>query len=467
MPDNRKNKFALYEGIIFIKQNPQIIYSLFLIVAIPALFFIATAYILNIFNKQLDRNLKQQGVMLARSTEKFIAQSIYSQSIQKKEDLSLQEKIIALKNSSDLIKDIAVFVRSETKTDYFKIIASLNPKDINSEIQSVINSLAWQHNQTFARLLQDKRSGEKYWLSATPIHNENNEIIGIVSVALSRLEADQVVGYLGRILYLFSTVFSLILILLVANHARLFQYAVLLMKLKEIDRLKDEFLSITSHELRTPLTTIRGYLSMIQEGSFGELSEKLKHGIDVVMLEVQRLYDLVEDLLEVSRIEQGRIKIEKEKILLPDFISEICNEISPKVKEKGLVFNFVNHLEENKKIEIESDRDRLKQVLINLIGNAIKYTLKGSIEVGLTLEEKNFISIYVKDTGIGISAQDQEKLFSKFFRVQSEETSKISGTGLGLWITKKVIELLGGKIYLESIKGQGSKFTVFLPMTTS
>lgn len=455
MPDTQKHKFPFYDGLIFIKQNPQIIYSLVLIVLIPALFFISSAFILNIFDKQLDRDIQQQALSLAQIIEIFVAPDIET-------NKDIQQKISSLKVSSELIKDIAIFIRSE-KVDHFKIIASLDLKALNTEIQSVTNLLAWQHNQTIAKLLKDIKTGEKYWLSASPIHSQAGEIIGIISIALSRAEADYVIGILGRNLYLFSTLFSLILILLVSNHARLFQYAILLMKFKELDRLKDEFISTASHELRTPLTTIRGYLSMIQEGSFGKLSDKLKKGIDVAMFEVKRLYDLVEDLLEVSRIEQGRVLIEKGEIVLNDFIAEICNEMSLKASEKGLSLKFINIQPENK-IKIESDRDKLKQVIVNLIGNSIKYTMKGGIEIGIALETKNFVSIYVKDTGIGISAQDQEKLFSKFFRVASSETAKISGTGLGLWITKKIIELLGGKIYIESIKGQGSKFTVLLPM---
>lgn len=456
MPDNQKHRFLFYDVIIFIRQNPQIIYSLVLIVLIPALFFISTAFILNIFDRQLDRNLQQQSLMLANAIEWSVAQDIV-------DEKNIQQKIESLKDSSPLIRDIAVFVRSN-KADHYKTIASLNAKELNTEIQSVANSIAWQHNQTVARLLQDIKNGEKYWLSAVPIHDKAGAIIGIASVAVSRSEADEVIGYLSKNLYLFSALFSLILILLVSNHARLFQYAILLMKLKELDRLKDEFISTVSHELRTPLTTIRGYLSMIQEGSFGPLAEKLRNGVDVVMFEVKRLYDLVEDLLEVSRIEQGRISIEKEKIAIGDFVKKICEEMSPRASEKKLELKFANTQPENANI-IESDKDKLKQIIVNLIGNAIKYTKEGgNIEVGFASETKNFISIYIKDTGIGISAQDQEKLFSKFFRVASNETSKISGTGLGLWITKKIVGLLGGKIYLESIKGQGSKFTVLLPI---
>jgi signal transduction histidine kinase len=450
------HKFIFYDGLVFIKKNPQIIYSLVLIVLIPVLFFTSTALILNIVNQQLDRDIQQNSIALAKTIENFVKDDLNSPQ-------AVQQKILNLKNISDYLKDIAIFTPG-SQVGTYKAIASLDLASIGKEIQSINNSLAWQNKQTIATLRQDRSTKEKYWLSSSPVLNKDNQVIGIVSIAFSRAEADSVIAYLGRNLYLFSALFSLILILFVSNHARLFQYAILLMKLRELDRLKDEFISTVSHELRTPLTTIRGYLSLIQEGSYGPLSEKIKGGIDIVMMEVKRLYELVEDLLEVSRIEQQRISIEKAPLILNDFLKQISEELSVKAKEKSLNLIFVDYPQ---KLQINTDASRLKQIIVNLIGNSIKYTPSGTVEVGLLNEPKGFISIYVKDTGIGISAQDQQKLFTKFFRVQSEETAKITGTGLGLWITKKLVELLGGQIFLESIKGQGSKFTVIFPYNSN
>lgn len=448
-----KNRFFLYDGIIFIKKNPQIIFSLVLIVLIPTLFFVSTALILNVVKNALDEDLRQHSVSLSKVIEKYINADL------EKPDI-IQKKIMELADVSIWLEDVAVFVPSSSIGKY-KVIASLNTSSLNKEISSTNNSLALETNQTIATLRKDLNSNETYWLSSSPLHDQNDKIIGILSIALNRARVNNVLNYLSGNLYWFSTVFSLILILFVANHARLFQYAILLMKLRQLDQMKDEFISTTSHELRTPLTTIKGYLSMIQEGTLGQLSDKLKRAIDVTMIEVSRLSNLVEDLLEVSRIEQGRVALEKEPIILNDFIKDICLESQIKASEKSLALNFIDASE---KINIATDKNRLKQIIINLINNSIKYTFKGFIEVGLLKEPKNFVSIYVKDTGIGISAQDQEKLFQKFFRVRSEETSQIVGTGLGLWITKKLTELLGGKIYLESIKGQGSKFTLVFPI---
>lgn len=448
-----KNRFFLYDGIIFIKKNPQIIFSLVLIVLIPTLFFVSTALILNVVKNALDEDLRQHSVSLSKVIEKYINADL------EKPDI-IQKKIMELADVSIWLEDVAVFVPSSSIGKY-KVIASLNTSSLNKEISSTNNSLALETNQTIATLRKDLNSNETYWLSSSPLHDQNDKIIGILSIALNRARVNNVLNYLSGNLYWFSTVFSLILILFVANHARLFQYAILLMKLRQLDQIKDEFISTTSHELRTPLTTIKGYLSMIQEGTLGQLSDKLKRAIDVTMIEVSRLSNLVEDLLEVSRIEQGRVALEKEPIILNDFIKDICLESQIKASEKSLALNFIDASE---KINIATDKNRLKQIIINLINNSIKYTFKGFIEVGLLKEPKNCVSIYVKDTGIGISAQDQEKLFQKFFRVRSEETSQIVGTGLGLWITKKLTELLGGKIYLESIKGQGSKFTLVFPI---
>lgn len=453
---SQNTKSLIVQSLIFVKQNPQIIFSLALIILIPTLFFVFSALILNITQKQFDRHLQQNAVSLAKTIETFIGNDISSDLHNQKE---IQNKILKLVGASIWLEDIAVFIPRAEQGIFFTI-ASFNPKAVNKEVRSTDALLAWQTGQTIAVPKKDLKTGVSYWLSSTPLKNDQNKVVGILSIALSRAEIEQVIQKLSFNLYGFSLIFSLILILFVANHARLFQYAVLLMKLRELDQAKDEFISTVSHELRTPLTTIRGYLSLIQEGTLGALNDQLKKGIDIVMLEVKRLYDLVEDLLEVSRIEQGRLSIEKELVVLNDFIKNICDELSIKAKEKSLELKFIDSPE---RLTLHTDKNRLKQIVVNLIGNSIKYTLSGFIEVGLLKESKDFIAIYVKDTGIGISAPDQEKLFTKFFRVQSEQTAKITGTGLGLWITKKITEALGGKIYLESIKGQGSKFTLLFP----
>jgi signal transduction histidine kinase len=170
----------------------------------------------------------------------------------------------------------------------------------------------------------------------------------------------------------------------------------------------------------------------------------------------------VEDLLEVSRIEQGRMQMTLEPIQAEEVITEIVEQLHYEAEKKGLVFEF-------KKPAallpmVLADRGRFKQVLINLCSNGIKYTQKGSVTVTTEPKEGGMVEIRVMDTGFGMSAEAREKLFSKFYRVRTDETRSIPGTGLGLWITKQIVELMKGKIYVDSIEKVGTQVSVDLPV---
>ncbi|MBU0504567.1 HAMP domain-containing histidine kinase, partial [bacterium] len=164
-----------------------------------------------------------------------------------------------------------------------------------------------------------------------------------------------------------------------------------------------------------------------------------------------------------SRIEQGRLAIEASPQDISQTIKDIMAELSIQSKVKNLELKYQPHTEKLPLLNI--DNERFKQVLINLIGNSIKYTEKGQVEV-ITSEKNNgkTLEIKIKDTGIGMSAQDRERLFQKFYRVQTEKTKNITGTGLGLWITKQIIELMKGKIMIDSMEGVGTQVSLQFPV---
>ena len=224
--------------------------------------------------------------------------------------------------------------------------------------------------------------------------------------------------------------------------------------LKQLDRAKTEFISITSHQLRTPLTGIKGYLSMFLEGDFG----KLKEDQEKVMLDVfnnsNRLVRLVNIFLNVSRIEFGRLKLQKSKFDLFDLVDEISRELKLEADKKGIALEIVKPKE---KLEVFADRDKIADVVLNLIDNGIKYTQKGKIKTSVILDKEK-ARVEVKDSGVGISPEEAKELFNKFVRGKKITQINTSGTGLGLFIAKKIIELHGGKIWVES-KGEGKGST--------
>jgi signal transduction histidine kinase len=251
-----------------------------------------------------------------------------------------------------------------------------------------------------------------------------------------------------------------IVLLFVSNQARLFGYALMVTRLKEVDEMKDMFISMASHELRSPLGAIKGYIDFLKDKKEVLADEESRYYIENIESSVNRLSGLVSDMLEVSRLEGNRMPIEIVKVNVDKIINEVVGEIKSQAIQKGLELNL-KFSESNP--FIMADSNRLKQVLVNLIGNSIKYTLEGSVTI-TTLVKNKELGIVIADTGIGISSENQTNLFGKFYRIQNDKTKNIIGTGLGLWITAEIVKRMKGRISVESIEGVGSHFTVYLPL---
>ncbi len=229
-------------------------------------------------------------------------------------------------------------------------------------------------------------------------------------------------------------------------------------RLRELDTLKSEFLSFASHQLRSPLTAMHGHTSMLIEGDFGEIPQKIKEPIEIIDQSTTSLIKIVNDFLNISRIEQGRMQYDYVDFNTRDLVEEVIAELRPNVESKGLTFEF--SAEEDDSYLIHADKGKLKQVIGNIIDNSIKYTPSGGIKVHVG-RVNNFIKISVKDTGIGIDPVDVPKLFSKFGRTKDAHKTNITGTGLGLYVAKQMIEAQKGKIWVES-HGKGSGSTFFI-----
>lgn len=233
-------------------------------------------------------------------------------------------------------------------------------------------------------------------------------------------------------------------------------------KLKELDQLKSEFLSLATHQIRSPLTAIKGYASMLLEGDFGGLPEKTRNPIEVILKSCQNLVNIVADFLNISRIEQGRMVYEKSVFDIAELAREVANELKPNVDKAGLSLEI--DVAEGFSAKVNADRGKVKQVIGNILDNAIKYTPHGSIKVS-AFEEGGKAKVSVKDSGVGIDPGEIGKLFNKFSRTKDAGKTNATGTGLGLYVAKKMTEAQGGDIKVSSPgRGQGTTFTLELPL---
>jgi len=237
-------------------------------------------------------------------------------------------------------------------------------------------------------------------------------------------------------------------------------------RLEELDQLKDDFVSIASHELRTPMTAIKSYAWMALNKPDITLSEKMKKYLSRTLISTERLINLVNDMLNISRIESGRIEIRPQVFELKTLADEIMSEVAAKAQEKMIHLN----LTQEQMPKVFADPDKVHQVLLNLVGNALKFTpADGSITISFFTDGK-VVETLVKDSGVGMTKEDQPKLFQKFGRLDNSYVAAATagGTGLGLYISKKLIELMQGKIWACSEgMGKGSTFVFALPIATT
>lgn len=236
-------------------------------------------------------------------------------------------------------------------------------------------------------------------------------------------------------------------------------------KLKELDKAKSEFLSIASHQLYTPLTALRGYLSMLLEGDFGALLDKQKPVFDILSKSTERLITLIKDLLDISRIESGRLELKLESIDLADVADTLVRDLMPNAMNKKLQLIFNKPSQPLPHVVV--DAQRIRQVMLNFIDNAIKYTTQGRIAVSLRQEKKELI-FSVTDTGRGLSPEEIDKLFTKFTRVGGAQRFHTEGTGLGLYVAKQIVNEHNGAVEVVSPGHErGSTFSMRLPIENS
>jgi signal transduction histidine kinase len=248
------------------------------------------------------------------------------------------------------------------------------------------------------------------------------------------------------------------------QNARLYvEQAETVAKLRELDRLKSSFLANMSHELRTPLNSILGFADVMLEELDGPLTDYMKNDLGLIYKNGQHLLHLINDVLDMAKIESGRMNLNPEKFNLEEIITEVTSITAPFASEKNISL-FIDPQSDHE-VELFADKIRIRQVLINLVNNSIKFTERGKIAIRAVREDKHVL-LSVKDTGIGIPQDHLEAVFQEFTQVDTSTTRKVGGTGLGLPISRRLIEMHGGRLWAEStgVNGEGSTFYIYLPL---
>ena len=234
-------------------------------------------------------------------------------------------------------------------------------------------------------------------------------------------------------------------------------------KLREVDQLKSEFLASMSHELRTPLNSIIGFADVLLEGLDGVLNDRMEEDVRLIRESGDHLRGLIGDILDMSKIEAGRMDLRYEEIDMAQLANDVAATAAPLAQEKQVYLNL--DIEESVRT-VQADRTRLRQILWNIVGNAIKFTEKGSVTISLQ-DQSDHVLCSVRDTGIGIKEEHAAVVFEQFRQIDGGLNRTAGGTGLGMPITKKLVELHGGDIWIESVYGQGSTFLFTIPYQPS
>ena len=451
----------LKRGIKKIVDNPQLIYTIVVAVLITGAFIFMSERFIAIANNAEERLINVRIGSLQDAFVSFAGDRINDTEY-------LNTKIEEIINTNETIKSFEVVVKKtfldpklgEIPNAYV-IIASDKKEEVNTTDNQASLLYALASSNLYSSLtVPTSQNGERMFETARAISDKSGNVIGVVMTTQTLSMADIAIQSSINNTRILLFIIILLILFLFLRHSRIIDYMDLYKKLKEVDQLKDDFISMASHELRTPLTIIHGYSEFIGEAK--ELTPQTREFVDKINIATKELDSLVADILDVSRIEQGRMQFKLEKINPSTVVEKVVTSLEITAKDKGLSISFDKSKVENTDL-INIDPNSLKQILVNIVGNAVKYTPKGEVTVR-QYKEKDRLCIRVIDTGLGMTEEERTGLFGKFYRIKNKDTENIRGTGLGLWITAQMIKQLGGNISVESIKGVGSHFIISFPI---
>lgn len=435
-------------GAGYVRRNPNVALVLLLLLVLPLLFLFTNQQFLKAGQSNQDRLQKDRVGLMQDVLVSLVRATEYDPAV-----IQTEIHAIALQNP-----DIVEFRVAKRDGKRVIPIAALNEDLVGEPEESLQLYKDASVRLDESVIFEFQTVSGRQWYVYRAFENEEGELYYIF-IHLSLHAVDDLFAATTR-----DAMFSLVLVyLFIAGlaywHIRMTDYRQLYKEVREANEVRDMFTNMVTHELRAPLTAIRGYASMIEEKTEGQEKEHTKR----VRESSERLLTIVNDLLEVARIQSGKLAINKDLVDVSEVAEKVLEELTVSAKNKSIVLEAEGTDVRN---PITTDEKRLHQVLTNLVSNAIKYTKEGSITVSVE-EKHDVVEMRVKDTGMGISSKDQKKLFAPFFRVEREDVSAITGTGLGMWITKQLVELLGGTIGVESIKGVGTHVVVTLPINNS
>ncbi len=445
------------KGIQFVRDNPQLLYTLFLLIVIPVAFVMTSEQFLGIARAQNDKVEQSRVGLLHDAFAAFLPEQFVP--------VVIDQRIADIAKNNQTITGFSVIEELEGATSStYQVIASLNKQEVplGAYVPDPVTMTLMRFalaNPEQSLTAEFMKSAVRQWKTARMVPHPTEGIPRAYIVTdVSMSESDAVLSGNIRSAYISLVLIILLIIVLLGRQARIVDYATLYKRLEEVDKMKDDFVSMAAHELRSPLTTIRGYADLLKTVQhLSPKGEELLGHIDNSALD---LNTLITDILDVSRLQEGRMSFNIERHAPVASLREVVEAFRVPAESKGLSITLTTP----ELPDILVDKVRFHQVLVNLVGNAVKYTPKGSITVtAKELPGTDLCEFRVSDTGLGISAEAQQKLFSKFFRVKTKETSTITGTGLGLWITAEIVRQMHGVISVESIEGKGSDFIVRFP----
>lgn len=433
----RKFYKILENSLKLASSRSQLIYIIILLVVPPVLFTYLFLNFQSIAQSQIETGLKQ-----SLNNDQFTFSSLASAGLSSEHLSELLNKQVA---ELPLLKTVSVAYEEEGKL----IVYASNDLDL---VNQEIKEMSWYQSAIAHSgdtvIYPFERNGQRVWRAYRAFSIEDTQWYIHSEINLSSI--DHNLAKQNSKIYLIIILVFLLMVALVWWLWRQQDYRYLQKLTAEKLQEQFNFTNMMVHELRAPLTAVNGYISMLKEEA--SLSAGQKKYVDMSLLSTKRLINLVNDFLEVAKIQSGTLKVEKSRYNINTVVQSVVDEMIVSANKKKL--KLVSNLPPDP-VMLKTDRDRLQQIITNLVSNAIKYTNSGSITVTVAQKSK-FIEVRIQDTGNGISALDQAKLFKPFTRVGNADQGAEIGSGLGLWITKNLTEMLGGEINIESIEGVGT-----------
>ncbi len=433
-------------GLRYIKEHPQILFALMLLIVIPLLFLYTGQQFLEAGKANQDSLQKNRIGIMQDSIALLLAATNFDESHIHTE----LEKFISQN------PDITDYLIAKKTPGGIVPIIARNQAEVGKSVtdDTLFQSASLRTDESLIFEYYDE-SKNRTWSAYRSVRTTTGEYY-FIETTVSLASVDAIIASREHTAY-YSLIFVYLFLLALAYwHIKLTDYQYLYTETKRAIETKDLFTNMIAHELRAPLTAIHGYASILAE-HLGDLTQKEQ----AVRIEdsANRLILIVNDLLDVARIQSGKLAMDTDNFDIAPIITNVVTELQVVASQKG---SQVSAELGNSSHIAYIDANRLQQVLTNIVSNAIKYTEKGKILV-VVKDLRKTLEVRVQDTGMGISSEDQQKLFAPFFRVTNESMSTITGTGLGMWITKQLVELMSGTIGVESIKGVGTHIVVTLP----